>query len=125
MRTVPAQQPDSTEAPEGVTDPPPADPFPDDPCIGPPPFAGSEPAGDTEAEREANRAAEAEAFTAFRDENCPDDPQVGPRASRPAGPPEGLPAGPPEETQAGPPAETPAGPPEGTPAGPPDGLPPG
>ncbi|MFP4554565.1 MAG: hypothetical protein ACLFRT_11985 [Actinomycetota bacterium] len=45
----------------------PADPFPDDPCRGPPPFAGQEP------ESEDAREAEAEAFSEWRSTNCPDD----------------------------------------------------
>jgi len=78
-------------------------------CVGPPPFAGQVPEGDTEAEREANRAAEAEAFSAWREANC------GSESDTNSGPPEGVP---PVERPPGPPART--APPEGTPDGPPD-----
>ncbi|MDZ7677528.1 MAG: hypothetical protein U5K29_03140 [Acidimicrobiales bacterium] len=49
----------------------PVDPFPDDPCRGPPPFAGQEP------ESEEAREAEAEAFSEWRNTNCPDDDDDG------------------------------------------------
>jgi hypothetical protein len=62
------------------------DPFPDDPCRGPPPFAGQEP------ESEDSRAAEAEAFSEWRASNCPDDdgegqgPGAGPARRGPVDP---------------------------------------
>ncbi|MGQ0615974.1 MAG: hypothetical protein ACT4PW_03120 [Acidimicrobiia bacterium] len=81
-------------------------------CTGPPPFAGTEPEGDTEEEQEANRAAEAEAFEVWRAENCPadeerDDAEEGDADDE--GPPEGIPPGV-AEGCAGPPpfAELPA-----------------
>jgi len=63
----------STGRPPGV---PPAQAGPpariaDDPCVGPPPWAGIPPAGATEEERAASRAAEAQAFAALR-AACPD-----------------------------------------------------
>ncbi len=126
------------------------DPFPDDPCKGPPPFAGQVPEGATEEEREANRAAEAEAWEEFKAANCPDedpgDPpgdnggDGGPPSSLPVPPGAGavIPADPatPADPDAaattpapaaepGPPPGVPTGPPAGTPNGPPPGTPSG
>jgi len=65
----------------------PHDPFPADPCKGPPPFAGRQPEGLTEAERASNRGLEAEAFAEFRAANCPaeDEPGGPPPRRAPAG----------------------------------------
>jgi hypothetical protein len=64
-------------------------------CTGAPPFAGETPEGATEEEQAANRAAEAEAFEAWREANCPEDPEsagdwvvgIPPVADECAGPP--------------------------------------
>jgi hypothetical protein len=59
-------------------------------CTGPPPFAGTVPAGETAAERDAARAAEAAELAAWREANCPPDETDGeetPSSPECAGPP--------------------------------------
>lgn len=112
---------DSPPAPQ--PDPPTStvvDPFPNDPCKGPPPFAGRTPEGDTEAERAANREAEARAWEEFKARYCPDEePFVGPGPlTTPAEQP--APTGPPSSVP-GPPDHVP-GPPDYIP-GPPNEVP--
>jgi len=66
-RTEPASVP--PRAPIPVVAPPTGqgEPPTDDPCVGPPPFAGVEPVS------EEARAAEADEFSEFRETQCPDD----------------------------------------------------
>lgn len=124
LEPVPAltTDPSATIAPTSV----PADPFADDPCKGPPPFAGQTPEGDTEAERAANRAAESEAWEELKAQHCPAEQNEQPdqwAPTRPA-PPEMLPRPSPEEPappepMSGPPAPVP-GPPGSLPGPPPE-----
>ena len=135
------QCPTNEDTDDGTAEGPVTDPFPDDPCKGPPPFAGTVP---DSGEQRAEEAAE---FSAER-EQCPTDDngtdnngsdengtegqngdQAGesgdPPGSNSAGPSENTPTGPPASVRTGPPEGTPTGPPEGTPAGPPEGTPTG
>jgi hypothetical protein len=107
---------------EGVVDP-----FPDDPCRGPPPFAGQPAVTPGDDGRGTTRAAEAEAFSAIRGacEAEGDGSDGGPPPGTPQGPPPGTPDGPPSDTPSGPPSDTPDGPPANTPSGPPPGTPQG
>ena len=66
-----------TPSPDTGDDGVPVDPFPEDPCLGPPPFAGQLPTSP------ADRAAESEAFEQWKAENCVEDSTTG---SPPAGP---------------------------------------
>ncbi|MGH9136103.1 MAG: hypothetical protein ACRD0G_03530 [Acidimicrobiales bacterium] len=126
-----------------ATEPPATSEPADDPCTGPPPFAGvpAEPADPAAGIVPSPRAAEAAAHAAQRQE-CHDGPTTttapppiepatnevapaGPPVSVPAGPPEGVPAGPPEgagDPPEGVPGDPPehAGPPDDRPAAPPD-----
>jgi hypothetical protein len=92
----------------------PGDPFPDDLCQGPPPFAGQDPGApgpDAEEGAQAQRQQESDDFEAFKAENCTDDPDDGTGAG---GPPE-LPDTPAPDAP-GPPVDVP-------PDSPDDGLP--
>jgi hypothetical protein len=88
----------STEIDEGDA---PVDPFPDDPCKGPPPFAGQDPgppAGPGPEDQTAQRQAESDAWEAEQ-ATCPADDEATP------GPGEGrAPPAPPDDTPATPPS---------------------
>ena len=66
-RTEPASVPPRAPIPDVAPPTGQGEPPTDDPCVGPPPFAGVEPVS------EEARAAEADEFSEFRETQCPDD----------------------------------------------------